>query len=344
MKILLVGNPTSQSGKNAERIELAREAFSARGHDVQFLATEPDGRTVSAVTEAIDNGEAEVAVYMGGDGTFAEVAKGLLDATRRVPMGLLPSGTANNQGKSFGISSDIAALDENLDLIEDGFLCHLDVGHIRRLNAKGQVTDTDRFFDSAGFGMQPAILSGRNQDREIVAGIPVLREIYRDQAVYVGATVREYLRSYVEPVKFEARVRSETGEHVWTGLTDLIVSATAMYAGLWVPARHGRPDDGRFDVVPMQGRRDMLSKLVRDHKDLPLWQEDFDVIGITHSEGFSAAKLDIELLRPAGDPVASQLDGEEWRRGEHFQIEVEPRALPIIVRRDWTPPWTVDSP
>jgi len=341
MKILLVGNPTSQSGKNAERIELARRALVSRGHDVQFLATEPAGRTVPAVTAAIDGGSAELAIYMGGDGTFADAAKGLLDASRGVPLGMLPSGTANNQGKSFGISSEISSLEENLDIIEDGFLCQLDVGHIRRLDAAGQVTDADRFFDSAGFGMQPAILFGRNKDREVVAGIPILREIYRDQAVYVGATVREYLRSYVEPMKFEARVHSEAGEHVWTGLTDLIVSATAIYGGLWVPARHGAPDDGRFDVVPMQGRRDMLSKLVRDHKDLPVWQEDLDEVGITHSEGFSAAKLDIELLRPGGSEVASQLDGEEWRSGDHFQIEAEKGALPIIVRRGWTPPWRV---
>jgi diacylglycerol kinase family enzyme len=339
MKILLVGNPTSQSGRNAARIQSAQDALIRRGHSVQYLATEPEGRTVAAVAGAVDGGDCELAVYMGGDGTFADVAKGLLDAGRTVPLGMLPSGTANNQGKSFGIVSDVDALEENLAIIEQGYLCQLDVGHIRRLDATGRVTDTDRFFDSAGFGMQSAILVGRNQDRELVAGIPLLREIYRDKAVYVGATLREYLRSYVEPVKFDAHIKSDAGDHVWTGLTDVIVSATAVYGGLWVPARHGAPDDGLFDVIPMQGRRDMLSKLLRDLKDLPLWQEDLDDLGITHSEGFSAAKLDIELIRPLGDSVKSQLDGEEWIDGDRFQIEVEPGALPIIVRRDWTPPW-----
>ena len=82
MKILLVGNPTSQSGKNAARIELARAALGRRGHQVAFLATEPEGRTAPAVTSAVDGGSAEVAIYMGGDGTFADVAKGLLDAQR----------------------------------------------------------------------------------------------------------------------------------------------------------------------------------------------------------------------------------------------------------------------
>ena len=303
---------------------------------MELLVTEPEGRTVGAVATAVDRGDAEVVVYMGGDGTFADVAKGILDADRQVSMGLLPSGTANNQGKSFGISSNAAALDENLDLLEAGSLCHLDVGHIRRLGDKGQVTHSDRFFDSAGFGMQPAILIGRNLDRDVISSIPLVREIYRDQAVYVGAAVREYLRSYVEPTKFEARVRSEAGEFVWTGLTDLIVNATPVYAGLWVPSRHGLPDDGLFDVVPMQGRRDMLSKLVLDLKDLRVGPPDPDAFV---AKGVSAQKLDILLLRPAGGPVATQLDGEEWQTGEHFEIEVERGALPIIVRRDWTPPW-----
>jgi len=338
MRILLVGNPTAQTGRNAQRIDAAVDAMVERGHRVALLETEPEGRTVTAVAEAIDGGDAEVVVYMGGDGTFADVAKGVLDAVRRLPMGMLPSGTANNQGKSFGISSSPADLQKNLDILEAGALCHLDVGHIRRLGDKGQVTHRDRFFDSAGFGMQPAILVGRNLDREVISSIPLLREVYRDQAVYVGAAVRETLRSYVEPTKFEARVRCDGGEaRVWTGLTDLIVNATPVYAGLWVPAREGRPDDGRFDVVPMQGRRDMLSKLFRDLKDVRMGPP--EPVPSGGVEGVQARHLDILLLRPAGGPVLTQVDGEEWHKGEHFEIEVEAGALPIIVPEDWVPPW-----
>jgi len=338
MKILLVGNPTAQSGRNEARIEAATDVLARRGHTFEILLTEPEGKTVNAVTAAVDGGDPDVVVYMGGDGTFADVAKGLLDARRRVPMGMLPSGTANNQGKSFGISSNPSALDTNVDILEAGVLCDLDVGHIRRLGDKGQVTHSDRFFDSAGFGMQPAILIGRNLDRAVISSIPLVREVYRDQAVYVGAAVREYLRSYVEPTKFEARLHSEHGPSVWTGLTDLIVNATPVYAGLWVPFRHGRPDDGLFDVVPMQGRRHMLSKLVLDLKDVPLGAQAVDPD--SGRAGFSAHTLEILLLRPAGGPVATQLDGEEWEAGEHFEIDVERGALPLIIRGDWSPPWT----
>ena len=75
----------------------------------ELMGTEPEGRTVAAVKERIDAGGVDVVVYLGGDGTFAEVAKGILAARTALPLGMLPSGTANDQGLSFGIArGDIA--------------------------------------------------------------------------------------------------------------------------------------------------------------------------------------------------------------------------------------------
>ena len=46
------------------------------------------------------------------------------------------------------------------------------------------------FFDSLGWGISPKILRMRNEDRRLVSGIPILRELYRDQLVYAGAVLR----------------------------------------------------------------------------------------------------------------------------------------------------------
>ena len=53
---------------------------------------------------------------MGGDGTFREVATGLLDSGRAedVALAMLPTGTANDQGKSFGLDAGEAALERNV--------------------------------------------------------------------------------------------------------------------------------------------------------------------------------------------------------------------------------------
>ena len=109
---LLVANPTAQSGKNAARIERARRLLDERRLPHQFLSTQPGGGTVAAVKAALDDGDHHTAIYMGGDGTFAEVAKGILQSRRagEVRLAMLPTGTANDQGKSFGLHASPDAL------------------------------------------------------------------------------------------------------------------------------------------------------------------------------------------------------------------------------------------
>ena len=96
---LLVGNPTAQSGRNAARIVEARRLLDAGGLPHRFVATAPAGGTVGLVAAALAADPAlDVAVYMGGDGTFAEVAKAILASGRaaEVRLGMLPTGTAND--------------------------------------------------------------------------------------------------------------------------------------------------------------------------------------------------------------------------------------------------------
>lgn len=339
MRVLLVANPTAQSGKAQVRIEKALARMADRGWHPEFLATEPEGRTVGLVRDHIAGQDYGAVIYMGGDGTFREVAKGILTAGGAHPMGMLPSGTANDQGKSFGVSNKPSALDDNLRIIEEGNILELDVGEIQRLDDTGEVTHEDRFFDSCGWGLQAEILHGRNRDRQTVEKIPLLREIYRDQAVYAGAALSKTLQSYLEPIKFSARVVADGGVHEYEGLTDLIVNATPIYAGSWVPSPDSRPDDGFFELVPMVGRRDTLSKLVRDFKAIPIKQRHLDMLGVRLAQGFSAQRFEIEMERPNKPEVRSQFDGEEWIGGRHYRVRVLKRQLKLIVPRWWEPPW-----
>ena len=80
---MLVANPTAQSGKAADWIRHARALLDEASVPHRFVATEPEGATIDRVREAIDDGGARVVIYMGGDGTFAEVAKGILGVAAR---------------------------------------------------------------------------------------------------------------------------------------------------------------------------------------------------------------------------------------------------------------------
>jgi len=332
---VLVGNPTAQSGKNAERIERARELLDQQGTRHRFLPTAPQGGTVDLVRRTLEEDTAlTTAIYMGGDGTFAEVAKGILRSTRAndVRLAMLPTGTANDQGKSFGLEASEDALPRNVAVIGNGAETRLDVGRIRALGTSGKIEREDLFFDSAGWGISPRVLSVRNEDRRAIEAIPIVRDIYRDHLVYAGALFRTFLESYVEDDKFDVRLEIDGKTLDWTGLSDLVVKGTRVYGGLWVFDPNAKHDDGQFEVVPFAGKRDWVSKAIVHLDSTATTADALSMIGVTHSEGARGARIVLSFRRKNDAlPLAAQIDGEEFAVSSRVEIEVLRRALRIVV-------------
>jgi diacylglycerol kinase family enzyme len=338
MMHLLVGNPTAQSGRNAARIERARQLLAETGIAHDFLATAPHGATVELVARALRDGKHSTAIYMGGDGTFAEVAKGILASGRagEVALGMLPTGTANDQGKSFNLGADEEALPDNVAVIARGLTCKLDVGRLELLDGDGQVIRTERFFDSAGWGISPRVLAVRNEDRKAIEKIPLLRALWRDQLVYAGALFRTFLASYVDDDKFDAELEVDGKMHLWPALTDLIVKGTRVYGGAWIFDDQARPDDGQFEVVPFAGKRDWISKAIVHLDGNPLGSQTLATVGVRHSESTRGAHIELRLRPHAGGlPLKAQIDGEELPASGRARIVVEPRALTLIVPEEF---------
>jgi diacylglycerol kinase family enzyme len=326
----LFGNPTAQSGKNAERIARAKELLEASGLTVRVVPTEPERRTIDVVRSSVEEPDVRVVIAMGGDGTFREVAAGLYrsQARDRVALGMLPTGTANDQGKSFGLDASPSALARNVEVIVRGFETRLDTGLIRS-PADGPA---DQFFDSAGWGLSARVLARRNRDRKLVEKLGPLKELYRDYAVYAGALLATFLESYVVPDKFRVWAKLDGEEQLFEGLSDLLVKNTRIYAGAWVFDRTSRHDDGAFELVPFRGKRDWTSKAIVDMKGNPLHEEVLNQVGIEHSHASRASVMELEIEPPEGGaPLAAQVDGEEWTASTKVKIEVDPRALRLIV-------------
>jgi diacylglycerol kinase family enzyme len=328
---LLVGNPTAQSGKNQERIDRALELMQSAGIAADLLPTLPGGKTIGAVRAALEAGSYRVVVAMGGDGTFREVAAGLYTSNRReeVALGMLPTGTANDQGRSFGLQADASALARNVDVIREAYETRLDVGIYR---AGGAGAEPDYFFDSCGWGLSARILAQRNKDRAVVENLGPLKELYRDHAVYAGAFLKTFLESFVVEDRLRV-VATLDGQRVeLTGLSDLIVKNTRVYAGAWVFDETSRHDDGIFELVPFVGKNDWVSKAIRDLEVVPLNEEILEEIGLEHSKTLRASTMDLEIFDPEGGaPLATQLDGEEWPANPRVRIEVAPRGIRLIV-------------
>lgn len=339
-RLLLVGNPTAQSGKNAARIARARELFAARGIDAELFPTLPLGGTIGAVAERVARGGDATLVAMGGDGTFREVAAGILASgcAERVAMGLLPTGTANDQGKSFGLSASEDALERNVGVVAAGHETRLDAGVLESLDARGAVEKTCPFFDSAGWGLSARVLAVRNRDREVVKKLGPLQELYRDQLVYAGALLRTFLEAQVVDDKFSAAVEADGVSHSFHGLTDLVVKGTRVYGGAWVFDRDSRHDDGQFELVVFRGKREWASKAIVDLDGNPVTEQMLNRIGVEHSRPLRASCFEITLAPEGEVPIFAQIDGEELECSYQVRIRVEPRALRLIVPADASRP------
>lgn len=333
---LLLANPTAKSGKNAARIDSARALLARAGIDCRFEPTLPHGETVAVVRDALRaEGDLTTAIAMGGDGTFAEVAKGILASGRDVALAMLPTGTANDQGKSFGLGSDDASLERNVGVIRDGLETRLDAGEITAMSSDGIVVREDHFFDSAGWGISPRTLAMRNEDRERIESLPLVREIWRDQLVYAGALMRTFLQGIVEDDRFDVTVTADGVTREWTGLLDLVIKGTRIYGGVWVIDPRARHDDGKFEVEPFRGKLDWSSKALLALDGTGRTEEALASFGVTHSEGLVAR--DIELsIQPREIPLAAQIDGEEFPLTPRVRVRVRRQALRLVVPREYS--------
>lgn len=334
--VVLFANPTAQSGKAGDAIRRAEELLVHAGVPHRFVATAPAGGTVEVVRRAIDDDGARVVIAMGGDGTFAEVAKGVLASAEpaRVAMGMLPTGTANDQGKSFGLAAGAGALADNVAVIAAGRVAAIDAGRIEVIAGEARVIHRDLFFDSASVGFGADALVARNRDRELVGKIPLAGFFYRDMLVYAGAVVRKFAESYVSDVKFDLAVEIDGQSHSFDSLLDVIVKNTAVFGGEWVLDPDTRADDGVFELIPIYGRRDLTSKLFASLRHLPIDGDTLRDLGIEHSEPIAGRRFVLTVTQPgqAGYPAA-QIDGEEMPSGRRYRIDVLPRCLNLIVPR-----------
>jgi len=339
---VLVANPTAQSGKASDSIRHARALLDETGVTHRFVATEPDGATVARVREAVDEG-ARLVIYMGGDGTFAEVAKGILasEHARDVAMGMLPTGTANDQGKSFGLEAGAGALQRNVEVVAAGQSVGCDVGTLVIERGTKEI-HRDLFFDSFSVGLGAAALSTRNRDRQRVRRIPGLGAIYRDRLVYAGALAQRLAESYVVDTKFDLDVVIDGTVHNYPGLLDVIVKNTKIFGGEWIFDPASESDDGRFELVPVAGRRDFTTKLLAGLRHSPIGAAELERIGIENEPAISGARMELAVRTQTNSLPAAQIDGEEIPAGERYIVEVATRALRLIVPREHVDPSHTD--
>src|SRR3989449_866933 len=114
---LLIHNPNAGGGGNSRRrtLDAARHIFAAGGIHSELAETIGPGHATEIAQRAASEGRGLV-IACGGDGTLNEVINGLAAQQNghRVPLALLPGGTANILAKELDLPWDIPSAAEKL--------------------------------------------------------------------------------------------------------------------------------------------------------------------------------------------------------------------------------------
>src|SRR6188508_3189605 len=145
MKAVLFHNP--KSGKKGQDKDEVLAALKLADHSARYVSTKSDD-----LKKELAEADADFVVVAGGDGTVAEVIANL--GNRKLPIGILPLGTANNIARSLEIGGEPQVLVESWNLEKTR---RLDVCH-----AEGP-WGISPFVESFGIGLLPDMILKANK-------------------------------------------------------------------------------------------------------------------------------------------------------------------------------------
>jgi len=241
LKFLAIVNPVSGSRRATGMLREVVTRLGRAGHAMTVCVTRAAGDAEREAGTAPSDTDAILAV--GGDGTVREVVDGLVAAGRRVPVGILATGTENLLARDLGMPEDPAGLVRML-LGARSVAC--DVG----------VVNGRHFLAVCGVGF----------DAEVVDRLANGRRGHITHMDYFWPVWRTFWEHRFPRV----RVRAD-GREVFAGQGLVFVGVIARYsAGLRI-CRRAKRDDGMLDlcIYPCTGRGTLLghavSTLLRRH-------------------------------------------------------------------------------
>lgn len=285
---LVVLNPASGRGRHLRKA-IERALASGRG---ELVLTDAPGAAERIAARAAGEGRGVVAV--GGDGTIAEVANGILASGASVPLGIIPAGNGNDYAyNTLHLPTDLPGA---LEMALTGTPVAMDVG---RVNGR-------YFVNSLGVGIDANIAAAA----ERLKRVPLLR----GQGLYWAASLRELLFHYNRCPELLVTIDGQTDERRLYALAAVSVGPT--YGGGFKINPGADPRDGLFDICAIWKPR--LSRALRL---LPMIEKGkhLDQPEVKRAR---ARQILLEAMRP----IHAHLDGEVIT-AERFDARILPGAL-----------------
>ncbi len=286
MRVTLIHNPNAGPGRTMDGRELvaALAAFGWRARSV-----------VSDDIEKALRNPGDAVVVAGGDGTIGRVAKRLVRTG--VPLGVIPTGTANNVARTLGVGVEAKAA---IAMLPRAAERDVDLGI---LSAGGV---DEHFLEGLGVGVFARLL-GKRRARKL-STLPLALEFL----------ARE-LERYVAPrAQIEIDGRDVSGDYLIAAVMNLRCLGPAL--GL---APEARFDDGALDVALVRPEhRDGLIEHVR---------------GGASAGGAAAPPFEVHRARHVvlgGPSLWLHVDDHARAIAGDARVQVEPGAVRFLVPRD----------
>jgi diacylglycerol kinase (ATP) len=287
----VIVNPASGRGLGRRRLGAVKKAFAR--HDILDVAcTRHAGDERALVHAALQRG-ATTLVAVGGDGTWSNVADGILSSGADCRLALVASGTGNDFVKTLGVPAH--DLERTARLCAGNGEMRVDVGRV-----EGRY-----FLNIVGFGFDTAVLEDM-----------VTSSLLRGRALYIRSALRQLLR--FQGLHVDAR----TATMEWGGHHLLLIVANARhFGGSFRIAPNASPQDGLLDAISILDapvlRRVALFHAVMQGRHMAL----------PEVRSHQAERVHLRFKTPP----AFEADGE-YRLASSNEVEVVcvPRALRIV--------------
>jgi YegS/Rv2252/BmrU family lipid kinase len=294
----IIYNPLAGGGHphRPKHLEEARVILAKAGIEAEMIPTDGPGAAGSIARRAADSGS-QLIVVCGGDGTLNEAINGI--AGSKVPVALLPAGTANILAKELGIPWNIPRAAAQL---VRGTPVRIALGLMTPLSDRS----AQRYFLSvAGAGADGAVVHALDPAMKLKAGIIAYwMEGYKQ------------LMSYSFP-RFHVTESGGTNE-----ATLIIVGRTKHYGGPFSITTGADLFSNEFEVALFQSQ----SKL-RYVSYLPAaWTR---MLRRLRDVRFIKTKSAL-CEPPAGETIYAQVDGEGWH-SLPAEFAIVPDALTLVV-------------
>jgi diacylglycerol kinase (ATP) len=294
-------NPAAGRGRAARLLPQIRAILAGAGvHDIRLTTAPGDERRLArdAAAEGIDT-----IIALGGDGTWGNAARGMLESGRDARLALLAAGTGNDFAYTLGLPVD------NLAAMVGAAVADQE----RRLDM-GQVNDLP-FLNVAGVGIEAAVLEASQRVR-----------LLRGPLVYVATAIPKLhtFRAMSASVTVDGatEVPNDPAPTPWLAI---VASNGPRFGGGFRIAPGASPFDGQLDLVTVRdaGRLRRATLFVRARRGTHLGQPE-----VSHRRFRSA------VLRCAEPPLLD-VDGELVRTTTtRFEIRCLPQVLRVAVRPD----------